>query len=304
MAVRPLELRLAHVGARAPRRVGHRPLEVGAVVEQRVVPATGRAGHVRAGNLGARAGAGLAHERDKRAVWHAVGLGKELVEKDGADVRLEVDARQVVGEGADAGRRGGADSRQGAQLGLVHRHHAAVVLAHLASRVPERQRTAVVAKALPLREHVCRACRREGVHGREALEPGLPAAVDAGDLRLLQHRLRDPDGIGVARASPRQIAVELTPRKKHAGAKLVEGLFGRCRRRSGRAGGLTGPSTARLLVAASHVARGLGRHTDALLVQPLAHSESTPLPPGWQKRSSTTGFARPRTMSSSVTEPR
>ena len=74
-----------------------------------------------------------------------------------------------------------------------------------------RERPAVIAEALPLVEHVGRVGGGQVGNAGEPCKPTLPAAVHAAHLRLLQHDLADPDLVGVSRAAPRQVAVELAP---------------------------------------------------------------------------------------------
>jgi hypothetical protein len=65
----------------------------------------------------------------------------------------------------------------------------------------------VVAEAGPVRQHVVERRLRERAHRRETPHPALEVRRDRLDARLLQHDLGDPDGVGVARASPCQIAM-------------------------------------------------------------------------------------------------
>jgi hypothetical protein len=73
-------------------------------------------------------------------------------------------------------------------------------------RLPQAQRAAVVAEPDPLAQHVLQRRRRKGVRGRPARQPRLVAREHPGDLRLLEHDLRDEDRVGIAGAPPRQVA--------------------------------------------------------------------------------------------------
>jgi hypothetical protein len=70
----------------------------------------------------------------------------------------------------------------------------------------ETDRAPVVAKALPLADHVGAGSGGEGLHRRPALQPGEIAGDNAVDLRLLEHHLGDEDRVGIARLPPRKVA--------------------------------------------------------------------------------------------------
>src|SRR6266540_3881735 len=63
----------------------------------------------------------------------------------------------------------------------------------------------VVAEALPGSDDLRRRGRREHLGGRPAVEPLEVSRDDALDLGLLQHHLRDEDGVRVARPAPGQV---------------------------------------------------------------------------------------------------
>lgn len=128
------------------------------------------------------------------------------MDEDRADVRLQIDVGLVEGEGADARRRRGADAGQGDQLFVPVRKRAAVALDNFDGSPVQGEGAPVVSHALPCREHVGVGGPGEGEDRGEASEPVVPARLDARDLGLLEHDLADPDEVGVARASPRQVA--------------------------------------------------------------------------------------------------
>src|SRR6266480_4273243 len=66
-------------------------------------------------------------------------------------------------------------------------------------------RPRVVAQAAPQREHVVEVRPGERFHVREAREEALVVRNDRRDLGLLQHHLRQPDAIRIARLLPRQV---------------------------------------------------------------------------------------------------
>ena len=216
LAVRALETRLPRVRARAAAWVGHRALEVRAVVEQGVVP-----GARVVSGVARVCGAGRAHKGNERPVRDSLLAREELVEKDGAHVGLQINGVQVKGKGAYA--RSGCRTYSGKRLELL------CVLWQLPAQLHDRsgrpvkgERPAVVSQPLPLVEHVRGVRLRERPHGREAGEPALPAAVHARGLGLLEHDLGDPDGIGIPRAAPGKVAVELPPALEHERAELRE----------------------------------------------------------------------------------
>jgi len=73
-------------------------------------------------------------------------------------------------------------------------------------------RTSVIAETLPCAEHVIfRSAGQYGKIGKSA-QPLAVIGYHGGNLGLLKHELGDEDGVGVARASPREIAaVEAIP---------------------------------------------------------------------------------------------
>ena len=138
---------------------------------------------------------------------------------------------KVKGKRADAGCRGRSYAGQGHKLALGHGHLTAGLADGLRGAV-HRQGAAVVAQALPLVQDVGGLGRGQHGRGGKALQPALPAAVHAADLRLLQHDLRDPDSVRVTRAPPGQVPVELAAALPDGGAE-GEKFLGRGRSGSG-----------------------------------------------------------------------
>ena len=150
------------------------------------------------------------------------------MEKDRADVRLEVDAGQVERKGANAGSRRGANPRERLEGSLILGHNARMTLANLLRGAPEREGATVIAQTLPLGKHVCRGSGSKGIDRGKSVEPGLPSPVNARDLCLLEHCLGDPNRIGVTRATPRQVTIQLAARKIDAFAEGFDTLAHRC----------------------------------------------------------------------------
>ena len=88
------------------------------------------------------------------------------------------------------------------------RKHPAVLFDDLTRSALQRQRTPVVSHALPDREHIRRRRFGQNLDVRKPLEPRRHTCLDARYLRLLEHDLRKPHDIRVARAPPWQVAVQ------------------------------------------------------------------------------------------------
>src|SRR5207245_2152189 len=67
----------------------------------------------------------------------------------------------------------------------------------------------VVAEPAPEPQHRFLARTGEGLHGGKALKEALVVRDDGRDLRLLEHHLREPDAVRIARALPRQVVAAM-----------------------------------------------------------------------------------------------
>jgi hypothetical protein len=77
---------------------------------------------------------------------------------------------------------------------------------------------AIVAEATPQGEHGGLVGRGEHGDSGETFHPARVVVENSSDARLLQHDLRDPNGVGVAGSPPRQIALVLRePFEEHRG---------------------------------------------------------------------------------------
>lgn len=136
-----------------------------------------------------------------------------------ADVRLEVHARQVEGEGPDTLGGRGTDSRQRAERDGIAGKLTAMFAHHdLGSRF-ECQCAAVITHTLPRGQHIGRIGSSQSLDTREALDPLLPTRQDTGHLGLLKHDLRQPDRIGIARTAPRKVAIQAGPLRLDRGTE-------------------------------------------------------------------------------------
>lgn len=75
----------------------------------------------------------------------------------------------------------------------------------------------VIAEALPRAQDVIFRSASERSEIRKSAEPFIVIRNDSGDLSLLEHELRNEDGVWVARFAPRQVAAVATiPAEKKA----------------------------------------------------------------------------------------
>jgi hypothetical protein len=80
----------------------------------------------------------------------------------------------------------------------------------------------VVAEPLPLGEDGFGGGGGEGGDGGEGLKPAVPVAAHGLYAGLLQHDLRDPDGVGVAVAAPGEITLVNIEPSEQGGARSGE----------------------------------------------------------------------------------
>ena len=144
------------------------------------------------------------------------------MEKHRAHVGLEVHTGEIERERADSLRRCGTDARQRRQSPRFVRKLPAVLADDLLGRRLEREGAPVVAHALPRLEHVGHRRGGKRLHRRKPVEPLRPAALDPRYLRLLEHDLRKPDLIRVARVAPRKIAIQTNAFRPHARTEGVK----------------------------------------------------------------------------------
>ena len=154
-----------------------------------------------------------------------------LAPSGGVDRFLEIDeAREHAGDirihGGDcliegeAGERSGgvaADAREAGNGRGVGRELSAMLLRHGPGGAVEIPRPGVVAEPLPGVEHIRLAGRGERLEAGETGEPALEVGDDRGDLRLLEHELRDEDRVRIGGAPPREIAT-IAPETRQRGA--------------------------------------------------------------------------------------
>ena len=144
--------------------------------------------------------------------------------ENGAHVGLQVDAVLVESEGADAGRRGGADAGQRRELLHAVGPDAVELLDHGLGAAVKRERPPVVPHALPGLQHLCLRGLGKRLHAGKAFEPVGPATLHAHDLRLLEHDLADPHEVRVVDASPGKLAPQRRGQRAHARLECLHTL--------------------------------------------------------------------------------
>ena len=210
LAARALEARLPRVVRAAPRRVGQRALEVRTVVEQRVVPLPRRDALARGLLAPPPRRAARSRDRARRRGRRTARAGRRCARwsRGRPTGRPKANASTPA---AVAGPMPGS-ARSAASSAGQRRGRLPPRVGHdLLGGALECDRAAVVAETLPRLEHGLERCGGERLECGEVGEPLLEAALDARDLRLLQHHLADEHRVRVARAAPREVAVELAP---------------------------------------------------------------------------------------------
>jgi hypothetical protein len=177
-------------------RIARRADRRAQVHETLVVVARRFLGHGGGGERGEAAAAGWAHRvlermdprQDARHV--PVDDGEPVAERDRPD--------GAGGVGPDPGERRDV-------LGFLGKAPA-VVADDGARGGVEGSRPRVVPEPGPVRQNLVERGRRERRRRRESRQPPLPVGQHGLEPRLLRHHLADPDGVGVARPPPGQVA--------------------------------------------------------------------------------------------------
>jgi hypothetical protein len=121
---------------------------------------------------------------------------------------VAVEDRQPAAESDRGDGAGGvaADAGQRGDRLLVVGEDAAVALDDDARRGVQVACSPVVAEAGPEPEDVVERRGGELAHRREARHPSLPVGAHGLEPGLLRHDLADPDGVGVTRVTPGEVA--------------------------------------------------------------------------------------------------
>ena len=130
----------------------------------------------------------------------------------------------AVGDAGDSGSGVSSDAGQFAQIHRGCRDAAAEFLRNKVCRLVQHAGAAVVAETAPKREHVLLAGFGQRKHRGKAVQKGRVALNDHGHAGLLQHDLRNPDGVGVASGAPREVAPIGVVPLQHGTAQASERL--------------------------------------------------------------------------------
>lgn len=122
------------------------------------------------------------------------------------DVAVDGWRRVVEGDAADGAGGVGADAGQGEELDWIGRDAAVEAAEDFGGGAVKVAGAGVIAEAFPELEHLVGLCARQGANGGESLHPAYPIRDDGLDSGLLEHDLRDPDGVGVPGFAPGEIA--------------------------------------------------------------------------------------------------
>ena len=140
-------------------------------------------------------------------------------------VAVQSGGADIVGDGCDGPGGVGADSGQALQPLDAVREVSAGCGDGLCCGV-QVPRAGVVAQALPELEHLVLIGGRQRKHVREALQKALVVAAHSLGAGLLEHDLREPDAVGVARAPPGQLAgVAVVPGKQQVAELHLDKLL-------------------------------------------------------------------------------
>jgi hypothetical protein len=133
-------------------------------------------------------------------------LQVEDAREDAGDIRFDDRDRLIECERSDGICRVAADSRELLDRFQVSRKSAAMFFHDGDSGRAEISSASVVAESLPGMKDVAFGSGGEGGEVGKTLEPLIIIRDDGGYLGLLQHELRDEDGVGIGGAAPGKIA--------------------------------------------------------------------------------------------------
>ncbi len=132
------------------------------------------------------------------------GVGQEAAE-DAHDVAIENGVGLIEGDAGDGGGGVFADAGK-VEKGVVGLWKNACLGDGLGGFL-KIARAVIVAESGPVREQIGFGGGGERFDGREAIEKAFEVRDDGGDAGLLEHNFREQDGVGIAGATPREIAL-------------------------------------------------------------------------------------------------
>ena len=138
------------------------------------------------------------------------------------DVAVQNRRGLATRKGGDCRGRRSPDAGQRFERGAI-RGELAIVLAHDNVRCRMKMvRTAVIAESTPQLEDTRKRRVRKGLDIGKRFDESCVIRQHGRDLRLLQHDLRQPDSIGIARVLPWQIvATVLALPRNHATCEIA-----------------------------------------------------------------------------------
>ena len=122
------------------------------------------------------------------------------------DVPIEDRLRFIERNAANGARRITSDARQFDHISKISRKGPAKFHGHDPGCILQIPRARIIAEPFPQLQNEVDVCSRKSTNVGQRLHPPLPIWNNGLDLGLLQHHLRNPDRIGIARPAPRQIA--------------------------------------------------------------------------------------------------
>ena len=124
-------------------------------------------------------------------------------------------------EGRNGRRRRWPDARQLLQGNRVDMEAASVRVPNHLGKTVQVACSAVVAKPTPEGQHLVELRIGQRHHRRKPRQEALVVTQDRADLRLLQHDLRQPNAVRVARLLPRQVVPALRALPGHEAIRQV-----------------------------------------------------------------------------------
>ena len=121
---------------------------------------------------------------------------------------IAVEHRRGLVERNAANRAGGvtADAGQRHQFIELFRKPSPVLIDNGPRRLLKVSRAQIVAQTFPEFEDGIGSGAGQRAHVRKAAHPAPPVGDDGLDLRLLEHNFRNPNGVGITRSPPGQVA--------------------------------------------------------------------------------------------------
>ena len=129
------------------------------------------------------------------------------------DITVDSGVGQAEGDAGD--RRGGVVSDAGKRSNRIENTWKMIDFCHFFSCFVHVSRTAIIAQSAPHGEDLLLVGGRQRSGIRERTQESFVIRYYGGDARLLEHDFRDPDGVGIARTAPWEVAaVAIVPARE------------------------------------------------------------------------------------------